>query len=106
MTAGLVLVHHEAPADPIFRAWLEGTYFSAIAPMMGVHRITRLRGSADSPLGQYLTVLHTDDVGHTLGATGTPEWQALAAEAVARGVSRRTIVPYERLIEVEFDRGS
>ncbi len=100
--SGLVLVHHDAPEDVGFRTWLEQTYFPAIMPIMGFKRVTRLRSS--DPLVQtrpYLTVLHTDDLARTVAATQDPAWQALAGEAVSRGVSQRQIIPYEQLFELE-----
>lgn len=100
--AGLVLVHHDAPDDRGFTSWLEGTYFPAIMPIMGVKRVTRLRSLEPiTSLRPYLTVLHTDDVAQTVAATEDPLWQALAADAVRRGVDRRQIVPYQQLFDLE-----
>ncbi|HEX6513732.1 MAG TPA: hypothetical protein VF157_15620 [Chloroflexota bacterium] len=100
--SGLVLVHHDAPADLDFRRWLEQEYFPAIMPLMGVKRVTRLRStSPEGLLRPYLTVLHTDDVRRTVEATSDAAWRELASEAVKRGVSQREIVPYRQLFELE-----
>ncbi|GEM_PF-6490345 len=99
---GLVLVHHNAPNDPGFRRWLEDEYFPAIMPLMGVQRVTRLHSTSPAAvLRPYLTVLHTDDVHHTVSATLDPAWQALASEAIERGVARREIVPYRQIFQLD-----
>ncbi|HLY66397.1 MAG TPA: hypothetical protein VKU60_12755 [Chloroflexota bacterium] len=100
--SGLVLVHHDAPDTPAFREWLEREYFPAIMPIMGVKRVTRLRAISTDPLPRpYLTVLHTEDVRRTVTATDNPSWQALAAEAVERGVAQRLMVPYQQVFQLD-----
>ncbi len=101
-SSGLVLVHHDAPTDLTFSQWLHGEYLPAIMPLMGLSRVTRNEAiSPESASHQFVTILETPDVEHTLAAMNNPAWQQLAAEAVRRGVSRREIAPYRQIFQLE-----